>query len=201
MSSCKKKRKKRMEERARERNKPLERARIAAAKAESLEAPAGQKKEKKEQEPVKKPYNGPIARGDAFFFDRAGNGESGRPGIVVSNNMNNRYSRFVQVVYCTMDEKTKLPTHARITSLPKETVAMCEQVHTVPKERITSRYGNVNADEMCMVDKALAISLSLNSARDKRSADISALETLDACISAIQALKEAADAIAGKAAS
>ena len=76
-----------------------------------------------------------IERGDIFYvssFVTVGcEQRPGRPGVIVSNDANNRASRTVEIVYCTTREKPNLPTHTIIHSTAVESTVLCEQITTV----------------------------------------------------------------------
>lgn len=112
------------------------------------------------------PYSGQVRRGEIYFFDKGPKvgveQQGGRPGIIVSNNLCNEHSEFVEVVYTTCQPKTSLPTHIEITSTPKPCIALCEQIHTLSKKKILCYYGEVTPEEECKINKALAINLALS---------------------------------------
>lgn len=79
-----------------------------------------------------------IKRGDIFYV---GGGQTtgseqraGRPAIVVSNDKNNEHSQTVEMVYLTTKPKRDMPTHVLITSLSRESIAICEQITTDCKD-------------------------------------------------------------------
>lgn len=105
-------------------------------------------------------------RGEIFYIERAGDSygseqQAGRPAIVVSNDKNNEYSSTLEVVYLTTQPKTELPTHIDIRSTKKNSIALCEQVHTVSVQRVGDFIATCSDYEMQMVDAALMISLGL----------------------------------------
>jgi mRNA interferase MazF len=112
-----------------------------------------------------KSYEGDIRRGEIYFFDKGPKvgveQQGGRPGIIVSNNLCNEHSEFVEVVYTTCQPKTELPTHITISSTPKPCIALCEQIHTLSKKKILHYYGEITAEEEVEINNALAINLSL----------------------------------------
>lgn len=89
--------------------------------------------------------------------------EGGRPGIIVSNDVGNKHSGIVEVVYLTTREKKPLPTHVEIHSAPHPSIALCEQVETVSKERIGRYINSVTDDELEEIEKALLVSFGINS--------------------------------------
>lgn len=80
---------------------------------------------------------------------------------MVSNNRNNQYSGTVEVVYLTTQPKRDLPTHVTISSLSRESTALCEQITSVSTERFGSYRGAVTAEEMEDIEEAMMISLGL----------------------------------------
>jgi mRNA interferase MazF len=108
----------------------------------------------------------PIYRGEMFYvFPRECTGseqQSGRPAIVVSNDINNAKSSVVEVVYLTAQEKNYIPTHVGIKSAPRESIALCEQIHSVSIDRLGDYVGRVTQQEMQMIDVALLVSLQLD---------------------------------------
>lgn len=117
------------------------------------------------------PYRGDVRRGEIYFFDKGPKvgveQQGGRPGIIVSNNLCNKHSEFVEVVYTTCQPKTDLPTHITINSTPKPCTALCEQIHTLSKKKIRCYYGEITAEEECEINKALKINLALTDNADE----------------------------------
>lgn len=109
--------------------------------------------------------NEQVYRGEIWFVEfRGGNKgseqDSGRPAIIVSNDKGNEYSNMVEVVYLTSVDKKPLPTHVDIMCRVPST-ALCEQIHSVSKERLLNYTRTLTAEEMQEIDKALMISLGL----------------------------------------
>lgn len=123
-----------------------------------------------------------IKRGDIFYiapyYAVGSEQHSGRPAIIVSNDMNNRFSDTFEVVYLTTREKNVMPTHVKILSAARESTALCEQIDTVAKERLGDFYGSISDDEMAEINAALAESISLpnNGADDGLKAKLAASE-------------------------
>ena len=109
-----------------------------------------------------------ISRGEVFYItqrsDTVGSEQkSGRPAVVVSNNMCNEFSPVVEVCYMTLQEKHKLPTHVFIDrGACINSIILCEQVTSISKERIGEYMCTLPDDIMDSVDKALVTSLSLD---------------------------------------
>lgn len=106
-----------------------------------------------------------ILRGDIFFVSPGGNycgseQKPNRPGIVVSNDLANKHSPNVEMVFLTSQEKKPLPTHVEIIAKVPST-ALCENIQTVSKERLGDFLKSCTAIEMKKIDEALRISLGM----------------------------------------
>lgn len=85
----------------------------------------------------------------------------GRPAIIVSNNANNQHSPVVEMVYLTTQDKNPLPTHVSIPAKYPST-ALCENIYTVPKDRLSSFIRSCTPEEMRRINQALICSLALS---------------------------------------
>ena len=110
-----------------------------------------------------------FKRGDIFYVEKSGsraasgsNQPEGRPALIVSNDRFNKTSDILEVVYLTYNPRNDLPTHVTIRQTTSESVAICEQVTSVHKERFISYISSATEDEMVRIDMALLISLDLN---------------------------------------
>ena len=110
-----------------------------------------------------------FKRGDIFYVEKSGsraasgsNQPEGRPALIVSNDRFNKTSDILGVVYLTYNPRNDLPTHVTIRQTTSESVAICEQVTSVHKERFISYISSATEDEMVRIDMALLISLDLN---------------------------------------
>ena len=107
-----------------------------------------------------------IKRGDILYVNQSDSScgseqYGGRPAIVVSNDMCNRYSQVITVVFLTTKEKKPLPTHVQITSSRYDSTALCEQVESVSKERLGNYMATCSKEEMLEIDQAIAVALGL----------------------------------------
>lgn len=114
-------------------------------------------------------YNNPtpeIYRGDIFYIMQGSyvgsEQKSGRPGIIVSNDLANKHSPNVEVVFLTSQEKKALPTHVEVIARVPST-ALCENIQTVSKERLSDFIRSCTTSEMKAIDKALLHSLGIES--------------------------------------
>ena len=109
-----------------------------------------------------------ITRGQIYYADLSparGSEQGGlRPVLIVSNDMNNRYSPTVTICPITSQVKNPLPTHT--TLLPSTTrkikgTVLCEQVRTIDKSRLSDYMGEATINEMARVSQSLKIQLNL----------------------------------------
>ena len=116
-----------------------------------------------------------IYRGDIFYIDygqyTGSEQRAGRPGIIVSNDMNNVHSTTVEVVYLTTQPKEDLPTHVVVRSTNKISTALCEQITTVSKERVGKYLASCTEVEMEAIDRAIMISLQISYPEESRNAE------------------------------
>jgi mRNA interferase MazF len=90
-----------------------------------------------------------------------------RPVLIVSRDALNANAPIVIVVPLTSRENKKrlYPTHVELPtgegSLSKNSVALCEQVRAVSKNRLTKRIGQVSSQKMSAIDATLIIALDL----------------------------------------
>ncbi|WP_296128403.1 type II toxin-antitoxin system PemK/MazF family toxin [uncultured Anaerococcus sp.] len=111
-----------------------------------------------------------VRRGDLFYADLSpvvGSEQGGvRPVIVVQNDVGNKYSPTIIVAPVTSQmNKAKLPTHVKIKGnkygLPKNSVALMEQLRTIDKKRLREKIGSFSNDIMNKINEAMSISLAL----------------------------------------
>lgn len=109
-----------------------------------------------------------VYRGDIFYVTGYGGKvydaevKQDRPAIVVSNNKANEHSPVIEVVFLTTAEKKKyLPTHVNVMcTVPS--IALCEQVTSISKSRLSTYVRTANEKEMREIEKALLVSLGLD---------------------------------------
>lgn len=103
-------------------------------------------------------------RGDMYYVVNNGYGgtdtKQGRPAVIVSNDVGNKHSSMVEVVYLTSQDKKPLPTHVSLMCrLPS--IAKCENIQTVSKDRLSEFIRKLSDEEMKRIDQALICSLGL----------------------------------------
>lgn len=106
-----------------------------------------------------------YSRGGIYYVEKAyttgTEQQAGRPAVIVSNDTANRFSDCVTVVYLTTRPKNELPTHVEIKSALHLSIALCETVSSVSKERIGNYYGTTTEKEMEEIEDALRVALGL----------------------------------------
>lgn len=121
-----------------------------------------------------------IKRGDIFYAELnpvIGSEQGGtRPVLVISNNTGNRHSPTVIIAPITSrtHTKAKLPTHTEakdFEKLDKDSIILLEQIRTLDKQRLKQYIGMMPDNVMARVDKALAISISLNNRPERKCAN------------------------------
>ena len=93
-----------------------------------------------------------------------------RPVLIIQNNVGNKFSPTVIVSAITSRlDKAKLPTHIELPSdeyhLPKDSVALLEQIRTLDKRRLREKITTLEDDKMKEINRAILISLGF---ADKR---------------------------------
>ena len=89
-----------------------------------------------------------------------------RPVVVVSNDMNNRYSGTVTVLPVTsgnLDKIYPFEVYLRKGSgnLPKDSKVKADQIRTLDKARLVKRIGELGDDEIAEIEKAMKVHLGL----------------------------------------
>lgn len=106
-----------------------------------------------------------MRRGEVWWvnFDPALGGEirKRRPAVIVSNDAFNTYSNRLQVVPLTSNIERVYPSEALITLNGRPGKAMADQLTTVSKQRLGNKAGDLSAEEMDRIERAIGIQLSL----------------------------------------
>ena len=112
-----------------------------------------------------------MKRGDIFYADLRpviGSEQGGiRPVLIIQNDVGNRHSPTVICAAITSKmNKAKLPTHIELNAskydMDKDSVILLEQLRTIDKKRLKDRICHLDGDIMQKVNRALEISLELN---------------------------------------
>jgi mRNA interferase MazF len=89
-----------------------------------------------------------------------------RPVVVVSNDMNNRYSGTVTVLPVTSGNLEKIyPFEVYLPkgsgNLPKDSKVKADQIRTLDKARLVKRIGELGDDEIAEIDEAMKVHLGV----------------------------------------
>lgn len=112
-----------------------------------------------------------MRRGDIYYADLRpviGSEQGGiRPVLIIQNDIGNRHSPTVICAAITSKmNKAKLPTHIELHAenfdMDKDSVVLLEQLRTIDKKRLKDKICHLEGDIMRKVDRALMISLELD---------------------------------------
>ena len=107
-----------------------------------------------------------MKRGEIYYinipFYTGSEMAKARPGVIVSCDALNRSSPVVTVVYLTATPKHWSPGHVFVDSAPRPSTALCEQIYTVDKSRLTDCLGMVTECELAEIDAAISRTLNLS---------------------------------------
>ncbi|MBQ7065764.1 MAG: type II toxin-antitoxin system PemK/MazF family toxin [Lachnospiraceae bacterium] len=112
-----------------------------------------------------------MKRGDVYYADLRpviGSEQGGiRPVLIVQNDVGNKHSPTIICAAITSKmNKAKLPTHIEIEAeryhMVKDSVVLLEQLRTIDKKRLKEKICHLDNEIMQKVNKALLISLELN---------------------------------------
>lgn len=112
-----------------------------------------------------------MKRGDVYMagLDPVIGSEQGgyRPVVIMQNNTGNLHAPTVIAVPVTSSTgKPALPTHVALPAgeggLWRDSTALCEQVRTLEKARLTRRLGTVGAEALRGIEKALQVSMDIS---------------------------------------
>lgn len=90
-----------------------------------------------------------------------------RPVLIIQNDIGNKASPTVIIAAITSKRKKKgLPTHVTIRleegSLPKESMAMLEQIRTIDKDRLIKYVGRIDTCSANAIERASLASLGID---------------------------------------
>lgn len=112
-----------------------------------------------------------MKRGDIFYADLRpviGSEQGGiRPVLIIQNDVGNRHSPTVICAAITSKmNKAKLPTHIELSAQDydrdKDSVILLEQLRTIDKKRLKTKVCHLEGEIMQKVNRALMISLELD---------------------------------------
>ena len=110
-----------------------------------------------------------IKRGQIYYADLSGNigSEQGglRPVLIIQNDTGNKFAPTTIVAIITSRKtKAKLPTHIWLSvtdGFKTNSMVELEQLRTIDKSRLKEYIGEVQKDELRLINEALKISVGL----------------------------------------
>jgi mRNA interferase MazF len=112
-----------------------------------------------------------MRRGDVYYADLrpvVGSEQGGiRPVLIIQNDVGNKHSPTVICAAITSKmNKAKLPTHIELSAMlydmDKDSVVLLEQLRTIDKKRLKDKVCHLDGEIMQRVNRALRISLELD---------------------------------------
>ena len=111
-----------------------------------------------------------VHRGEVWYYSFNGSavgseqdgGIKGRPCVIVSNEKNNLFSTTVTIIPMTSKDKKPMPTHVYIDIGMVYGTALCEQVTTISKDRLTRYCGEVDYTTLKEIEKGLSVQLGID---------------------------------------
>lgn len=89
-----------------------------------------------------------------------------RPVVIVSNNINNNYSRTITILLITSNTEKVYPFEVfvkkGIANLPKDSKLKADQIRTIDKSRIIKLIGLLPKEYIYKIDSAIKIHLDLD---------------------------------------
>ena len=103
--------------------------------------------------------NDAVTTGDVIWSEN-------RPCIVVSDNHLAATSSAVEVVFLTTQPKRPFPSHVPIRATGRPSIALCEQICTLPKASLGDYIGALPPEEMAALEVGMIASLGMGARLD-----------------------------------
>ena len=106
-------------------------------------------------------YRGDIVLCALPNFENSSVEGSVRPCIIVSNNRSNHFSPVLSIIPLTSAKKKPLPVHVELNYLPKESIALVEQLTVIDKANVLKVFGRAAEETMRAIDQAMLIQFAI----------------------------------------
>lgn len=107
-----------------------------------------------------------MRRGEVWWvnFDPSVGGEirKQRPAVILSNDAANTYLNRLQVVPLTSNTDRVYPSEAIVLLNGRRGKALADQLTTVSKQRLGEKLGELSADDLRQVERAMRVQLGLD---------------------------------------
>lgn len=107
-----------------------------------------------------------MRRGEVWWvnFDPSVGGEirKQRPAVILSNDAANTYLNRLQVVPLTSNTDRVYPSEAIVLLNGRRGKALADQLTTVSKQRLGEKLGELSADDLRQVERAVRVQLGLD---------------------------------------
>lgn len=107
-----------------------------------------------------------MKRGEVWWvnFDPSIGGEikKKRPGIIISNDVSNKFLNRVQVVPLTSNTERLYPSEALVVFQGEQSKAMADQVTTISKLRLIQKAAVVSEEEIHEIERAVKLQLGMS---------------------------------------
>jgi len=104
-------------------------------------------------------------RGEVWWvnFDPSVGGEikKKRPAIIMSNDMANENMNRVQAVPLTSNTNKLYPVECVVTIKGKQSKALGDQITTISKMRLVSKFGKITNEDMASVERVVCLQLGI----------------------------------------
>lgn len=104
-------------------------------------------------------------RGEAWWinFDPSVGGEiqKKRPAVIISNDMANKALNRVQAIPLTSNVKRIYPVECLVTIKDKQSKALADQITTISKLRLVSKFGKVTKENMTHIERIILLQLGI----------------------------------------
>ena len=149
------------------------------------------RKEKTEPEPIEQTIPREFNRGEIYYIKEFpvtdGEQHTGRPAVIISNNMLNKNLTTVEVVYLTTKINHVGPEYTIIKSSGRQARTLCSHIDTVAKSKIAEYIGEVTPEEMERIEQCILNAFAMDKYNKNQITD-------DQIISRLQEIKSERDA-------
>lgn len=116
-----------------------------------------------------------FKRGEIYYVSRditfGAEIATGRPAVIVSNDVVNQKLHTIEVVFLTTKIKPISPCYTTLRATGLTSTSVCDQISTIDKSRIREYIGRCTPEEMEKIEKAMLYSLGLENYKPELMSD------------------------------